>query len=335
MRALVTGGGGFLGRAIVERLVKRGDAVRSFARGDYPDLARLGVEVVRGDLEDGAAVSRAAHGVDVVFHVAAKPGIWGTRASFYGPNVLGTENVIAACRAHGIGKLVHTSSPSVVFAGRSLEGVDESVPYPDRYEAYYPETKALAEKAVAAANSASLATVSLLPHLIWGPRDNHLVPRILERGRKGQLRRIGRSENKVDSIYVDNAADAHIAAAERLAPGSPVAGKRYFLSNDEPRPLWDLVNAVLAAAGLPPVTRSVPYGFARFMGAALEGAHGLLGLEGEPRMTRFLANELATAHWFDISAAKRDLGWEPRVSIDEGLVRLTEWLSDPHHSSGT
>ncbi len=301
--------------------------MRSFARGDYPELTKLGAEVVRGDIEDAAGVAQAAKGVDVVFHVAARPGIWGPRESFYGPNVRGTENVIAACRAHGIGKLVHTSSPSVVFTGKSLEGANESVPYPEHYEAYYPETKALAEKAVVAANSPGLATVSLRPHLIWGPRDNHLVPRILERGKRGQLRRLGSSENKVDSIYIDNAADAHLAAADKLAPGSPVAGRCYFVSNGEPRPLWDLVNAILAAGGLPPVTRSIPHGLARFAGLVFEGAYGLLGLDGEPRMTRFLADELATAHWFDISAARRDLGWEPRVSIDAGLARLAEWLA--------
>jgi nucleoside-diphosphate-sugar epimerase len=327
VKTLVTGGGGFLGRAIVEQLLARGDSVRSLARGDYPELAKAGAEVVRGDIEDAAAVANAAKGVDVVFHVAARPGIWGTRESFYGPNVRGTENVIAACRAHGVGKLVHTSSPSVVFTGKSLEGVDESIPYPEHYEAYYPETKAIAEKAVVAANSPTLATVSLRPHLIWGPRDNHLVPRILERGKKGQLRRLGSSENKVDSIYIDNAAEAHLAAADKLAPGSPVAGKCYFLSNGEPRPLWDLVNSILAAGGLPPVTRSIPHGVARFAGLVFEGAYGLLGLEGEPRMTRFLADELATAHWFDISAAKRDLGWAPRVSIDAGLAKLAEWLA--------
>jgi nucleoside-diphosphate-sugar epimerase len=326
MKALVTGGGGFLGRAIVEKLVARGDSVRSLARGDYPELRALGVESVRGDIEDAETVKEAARGVEVVFHVAAKPGIWGTRESFYGPNVRGTENVLAACRAHGVVRLVHTSSPSVVFSGKSLEGVDESVPYPDHFEAYYPETKAISEKAVVAANGATLATVALRPHLIWGPRDNHLVPRILDRGRKGQLRRLGSQPNKVDSIYIDNAADAHLAAADRLAPGSRIAGKCYFLSNGEPRPLWDLVNAILAAGGLPPVTRSIPVGVARLAGRVLEAAHGVLGLEGEPRMTRFLADELGTAHWFDISAAKRDLEWTPRVSIDEGLKRLTEWL---------
>jgi nucleoside-diphosphate-sugar epimerase len=240
--------------------------------------------------------------------------------------VRGTENVIAACRAHGIPKLVHTSSPSIVFAGHDLEGVNESTPIPDHFEALYPETKAQAERAVRAVNDATLATVALRPHLIWGPRDNHLVPRVIERGKKGQLRRLGSANKKVDTIYIDNCVDAHLAACDRLAPGSKIAGKVYFLSNDDPRPLWDLVNAILAAAGLPPVTRSVPVGVARFMGGALELVHGALGLEGEPRMTRFLAGELSTAHWFDISAAKRDLEWKPRVSIEEGLKRLAEWL---------
>jgi 2-alkyl-3-oxoalkanoate reductase len=183
VKALVTGGGGFLGRAICEHLVRRGDSVRSFARGDYPDLRALGVDHVRGDIEDAGAVKKAAEGVEVIFHVAAKPGIWGTRESFYGPNVHGTENVIAACRAHGIARLVHTSSPSVVFGGKDLEGVDESTPYPDHFEALYPETKALSERAVLGVNDKNLATVALRPHLIWGQREFHLVRRVLVLGR--------------------------------------------------------------------------------------------------------------------------------------------------------
>ncbi|HZU97984.1 MAG TPA: NAD-dependent epimerase/dehydratase family protein, partial [Planctomycetota bacterium] len=318
MRALVTGGGGFLGFAVVEALVKRGDTVTSLARGDYPELRALGVKAIRGDIEDPDAVKRASEGVETVFHVAARPGIWGTRDSFYGPNVRGTENVIAACRAHGIKKLVFTSSPSVVFGGRDLEGVNESTPYPEHYDALYPETKAAAERLVVAANGEGLATVSLRPHLIWGPRDNHLVPRLIDRAKKGVLRRIGTGSKKVDTIYIDNCVDAHLAACDRLAPGSAIAGKVYFLSNDDPRPLWDLVNAILRAAQLPPVTRTVSHGLARFVGAGSELVYGLLGLESEPRMTRFLADELATAHWFDISAAKRDLEWKPRVSIEEG-----------------
>ncbi|MBI3557855.1 MAG: NAD-dependent epimerase/dehydratase family protein [Deltaproteobacteria bacterium] len=326
MKALVTGGGGFLGRAIVERLLARGDQVRSFARGDYPALRELGVQVIQGDLTDVASVADACDGVDAVFHVAAKPGIWGSRDSFYGPNVVGTENVIKSCRAHGVRRLVYTSSPSVVFGGTDLEGVNEDVAYPTRYHAHYPETKAIAERLVVAANGPELATVSLRPHLIWGPGDNHLVPRILARGRAGKLRRVGAGTNKVDSIYIDNAADAHLLAADRLAPGSAVAGKIYFLSNGEPLELSTLINGILAAGNLPPMQRSVSVGVARLAGSCLETAYRIFNIAGEPVMTRFLAEELGTAHWFDISQARRDLGYAPRVTIEEGLKRLGRWL---------
>jgi nucleoside-diphosphate-sugar epimerase len=328
MKALVTGGGGFLGGAIVRLLRERGDAVRSFARGNYPGLAALGVGQVQGDLADREAVLRAAAGCDVVFHVAAKAGVWGSYADYYRANVTGTENVLAACRAHGIDRLVHTSSPSVVFTGEDVEGGNETLPYPAHFEAHYPRTKAQAERLVLAANDTNLATVALRPHLIWGPGDNHLVPRIIARGKAGRLRRIGNRPCLVDTVHVDNAAQAHILAADRLAPGSSIAGKTYFISNGEPLPLWEMVNRILAAAGLPPVTRTVSPGVARAAGILCEALWAVFPLPGEPPMTRFLARELATAHWFDISAARRDLDYRPEISIDEGLARLAASLRE-------
>lgn len=327
MRALVTGGGGFLGRAIVERLLARGDTVRSFSRGPYPDLEALGVEVRQGDLVDARAVTDAVQGCDIVFHVAAKAGIWGPYPDYFRTNVVGTRNVLAACRSGAVRRLVYTSSPSVVFNGRDMEGVDESVPYARHFEAPYPRTKALAERLVLQANSAELATVALRPHLIWGPGDNHLVPRILARARAGRLQRIGDRPNRIDATYIDNAADAHLLAGDRLAPGSPIAGKAYFIAQDEPLPLWELVNRILQAGGLPPVTRTVAPGFAYAAGWIGELVHRVLGLESEPPMTRFVARELATAHWFDLSAARRDLGYHPAVSTEEGLRRLEQWLA--------
>lgn len=334
MKALVTGGGGFLGKAIVRMLLEEGYEVRSFSRSSYPDLARWGVEQAQGDLTETAAIDRAAQGCGIVFHVAAKAGIWGPYAEYFAANVTGTENVLAACRRNGIGRLVYTSSPSVVFDGSDMEGADESAPYPEQYEAAYPETKALAERRVLAANGPGLATVSLRPHLIWGPEDNHLAPRIIARGRAGKLRRIGSRTCLVDSVYVDNAARAHLLAADRLAPGSPVAGKAYFITNGEPLPLWDLANRILAAGGVAPVTRTVPPAVAHTAGALLETTYRLFRIKGEPAMTRFVARELSTAHWFDIGAARRDLGYEPEISIDEGMRRLGEWLRH-HPLSGT
>lgn len=324
--ALVTGGGGFLGGAIVRRLVERGWGVRSFSRGRYPDLERLGVDCRRGDLADARAVSQAVAGADVVFHVAAKAGVWGPYREYYEANVVGTRNVLEACRAHGVRKLVHTSSPSVVHSGDDIEGGDESLPYPDHFEAPYPETKAMAEQEVLASSDRDLATVALRPHLIWGPGDTQLVPRIVERGRSGALKLVDGGRKLVDSVYVDNAVDAHLLAAERLTPGAPCAGRAYFISNGEPVPVGELINRILAAAAVPPVTSSVPMGAAVAVGVVLETVHRLLGRRGEPRMTRFLARQLATAHWFDLTAARRDLGYEPRVSLDEGFERLRAWL---------
>lgn len=332
VRALVTGGGGFLGRRIAEMLCERGWAVRSFSRRAYPDLSALGVECVRGDLADADAVARACDGCGVVFHVAARAGVWGRYEDFHRPNVDGAKNVIDACRRAGTGRLVFTSSSSVVFDGRDQEGVDESAPYPTSYSAHYPKTKALAEQMVLAANGGALVTVALRPHLIWGPRDNHLVPRILARARS--LRRIGRANRLVDTTYIDNASEAHILAAERLAADSPAAGRAYFISNGEPRPLWDIVNAILAAADLPPVTRAAPRSLARAAAGCMEALYAALRLSGEPPLTRFLVEELTTAHWFDLSAARRDLGYAPRVSIDEGLGRLRSWLKDAARIGG-
>lgn len=328
MRVLVTGGGGFLGGAIVRRLRARGDTVRSISRGEHTWLAELGVEHTRADITDADAVKKSAEGCDIVFHVAAKAGIWGDPKDYEDANVAGTENVLAACREHGITKLVYTSSPSVTFNGEDQDGVDESAPYPTRWLADYPRTKAQAEKQILQVNSANLATVSLRPHLIWGPNDNHLVPRIIARAKAGQLRLVGKEDKLVDSVYIDNAADAHLLAADSLAPDAAHAGKAYFISNGEPMSMADLINGILAAAHLPPVTRRVPAGVAYAAGAIMELAYTMLGKRDEPRMTRFLARQLSTAHWFRIEAAERDFGYEPKVPIKEGLKRLEEHLKN-------
>ena len=329
MRALVTGGGGFLGLAIVRGLRKRGAEVRSFSRSAHASLDALGVEQRKGDLADPSSVSSAVQGCDIVFHVAAKPGIWGSYEEYHRPNVVGTQNVIAACRGHGVRRLVYTSSPSVVFDGRDMEGVDESVPYPPNYEAHYPRTKAMAEQLVRAANDAQLATVSLRPHLIWGPGDNHLLPRLVARARAGQLRRIGSRSKLIDAVHVDNAAAAHLLAADRLSPGSPIAGKVYFISQGEPLPMWEMVNRLLRAAGAPPVTRAVPVWLALALAWVFETAHRVTDNPREPRLTRFVVHELSTAHWFDLTAARRDLGYSPAISIAEGLELLRIALKKP------
>lgn len=325
-KVLVTGGGGFLGGAIVRQLVDRGDNVRSFSRNFYPELAQLGVEQIQGDIVDKTAVEQACKGVKLVFHAAAKPGVWGNYADYYRTNVAGTQHVIDACKKHGVLRLVYTSSPSVVFDGTDMEGVDESVPYPEKFHAHYPKTKAMAEQLVIKAADKDLMTITLRPHLIWGPKDNHLVPRIIERA--GRLVRVGSGKNLVDTIYIDNAAEAHVLAADRLKENPGLSGKVYFISQDDPVPLWDLVDDILKAAGHPPVKRAIPRKIAWLMGALFEVVFKMFRIRGEPQMTRFLADELATAHWFDIRAAKKDLGYAPTVSIKEGLSRLEQWLQN-------
>jgi nucleoside-diphosphate-sugar epimerase len=323
-KVLVTGGGGFLGGAIVGLLKQRGDDVCSFSRGSYAELETLGIDQIQGDISDQSAVDQAVKGMDLVFHVAAKPGIWGDYSDYYRTNVEGTRNIVAACIKHGVTRLIYTSSPSVVFDGSDMEGVDESVPYPQRYHAHYPKTKAIAERLVVKAAAEGLLTIILRPHLIWGPGDNHLVPRIIARAKR--LVRVGNGKNLVDTIYIDNAAEAHIMAADRLKSNPELSGRTYFISQDDPIPVWDMVDAILKAAGLDPVRRSMPHWMARLIGAFFELVYKGLNLRGEPRMTRFLADELATAHWFDIGAAKKELGYAPRISTAEGLGLLEQWL---------
>jgi nucleoside-diphosphate-sugar epimerase len=323
---LVTGGGGFLGSAIVRLLREQDFSVRILCRRHYPELDPLDVLQLRGDVADRAVVDQAVRGCQTVFHVAAKAGLWGPRREYYATNVTGTKNVLHACRRFGVPRLIFTSSPSVVFNGCDLEGVDESVPYAVRQHAAYPATKALAEQAVLAANDRNLATIALRPHLIWGPGDNNILPRLFARARAGRLYRIGRGNPLIDLTYIDNAAEAHLLAADRLEPGSSISGRPYFIAQGQPVPLWDMVNRLLEAAELPPVTKSVPLPVAMVTGAVLEAFYALLRIPGEPRMTRFLARELSTSHWYNLEAARRDLGYSPRVDLEEGLRRLAASL---------
>lgn len=324
MHALVTGGGGFLGLYIVEQLIARGDNVRVFCRGTYPRLEELNVECHRGDVRDADAVSSACEGIDAVFHTAAVPGIWGRWKLFHGINTRGTLNVIEACRQHGVQKLIFTSSPSVIYDGHPHENVDESQPYPDpsTFLCHYPHSKMLAEKAVLEANGEKLATTALRPHLIWGPRDNHLIPRLIRRAKSGWLRRVGDGSNLISMTYVENAAADHLQAANVLGPGSANAGKAYFINEPEPVNLWDWVNDLLHRAGVKPVTKSISAKAAWRIGAVFETIYRCLFLQSEPPMTRFLASQLSSSHYYNIEAAKRDFGYTPPVSVEEGMRRL-------------
>lgn len=322
MKALVTGGGGFLGQYIVEQLLARGDSVRVLSRNKYPVLEELGAEMVRADLKDRDAVARACENIDIVYHSAGLPGISLDWQPYYETNVLGTESIISASLKQGVKKLVYTSTASVVFDGKPIEGADESMPYPQKWLAHYPKSKAIAEQAVLNANRPELLTCSIRPHLIWGPRDRQLIPRLLERARKGKLFKVGNGSNLVDIIYVENCANAHLQAADALAVGSKVAGKAYFINQDAPVSCWDWINEILALVDIPPVRRTVPSGFALRLGNFFESVYGWFGWQSEPNMTRFLAGQLGVSHYFDGSAARRDFGFRPIISTEEGMKRL-------------
>ncbi len=327
MKALVTGGGGFLGSAIVKALLDKGNSVRAIQRGDYPFLKELGAEAIQGDLTRPDDINAAASGCDVIFHVAAKAGVWGDYNDYYQANVVATKNVLQACRVNNVNNLIYTSTPSVVFNGENEEGINESAPYVKNCFNAYQKTKAEAEQLVINANNTDLKTVSLRPHLIWGPGDPHLAPRIISRAKTGRLRLVGNKNNKVDSCYIDNAVQAHLLAADCLQSNKVCAGKIYFISNDEPISMADLINKILTAADLPSVNKNLPERAAYIIGYVLEKSYTLLNINNEPVMTRFVARQLSTSHWFDLSAAKQDLGYQAQVSIDEGMKCLKESLA--------
>jgi nucleoside-diphosphate-sugar epimerase len=333
-RYVVTGGGGFVGKAIACALVSRGDSVLSLARGDYPELCDLGIESARIDISsDYRSWSNLLKGASGVFHTAAKVEMWGRYKDFFQVNVEGTRNVIRACSEAGVNNLVFTSSPSVIHSGEDLRGVDESQPYPKLFHAYYPETKAQAEREVLEADSGELGgglrTVSLRPHLIWGPGDTNLVPTIIERARAGKLTRIGAGKNLIDLTYIDDCVAAHLLAMDRLEHGANIGGKVYFITQGEPVNMWDWIDQVLLRNGLSTVNRSLPREVANFLAICMQGIARCcellrldrLGIRYTPLLTQFLVSEMAGDHYFSIEAARRDLGYAPSCSIEQALER--------------
>ncbi len=325
-RVLVTGGGGFLGKAIVKKLIEKDLIVTSLSRAFYPELESLGVHQIQGDLADPYIVAKAIKDIDVVYHVAAKAGAWGAFDDYYKVNVTGTQNVIEACFKNNVKQLIYTSSPSVVFDQFDKINIDESTPYSKNYLTAYPETKGMAEKLVRKAALKGLNTIIIRPHAIWGPGDNHLLPRIIKKAKR--LKRIGRDECLLDTLYVDNAADVHILASNKLLENPSLSGNVYFVSQGEPIKIWDMVDALLDVAGLPPVKGHISANVAFKIGSIFEFIYRSLRIKKEPPLTRFMVTELSTHHYFNISKVKQDLGYSPKVSTQEGLNRLKAWYSN-------
>lgn len=319
MRVLVTGATSLVGRAVVTRLHDQGDVVTVFQRRP----SGLGTAEHLGDVADRSAVATAMEGAEAVVHLAGRVAATGSWSRFEETNVRGTQNAIDAAREAGVGRFVHVSSPSVAHGGRSLVGAAAGAADPERARGHYARSKAQAELVALAADSPDLAVVAVRPHLIWGPGDSQLVDRIVSRARAGRLAIVGSGAALIDSTYIDNAADALIAALDR----SPALGGRALVvTNGQPRPVRELLNRIVMAAGIEPPRIKVPYTVARTGGLVVERIWESRGREDDPPMTSFLAEQLGTAHWFDQRETRRALGWEPAVSLDEGFRRLHAWF---------
>jgi nucleoside-diphosphate-sugar epimerase len=313
MNVLVTGGTGFLGSHLASALLARGHRVRLMGR-DFSGVAALlarGASPIAADLRDRAAVMAACAGADAVFHVGALSAAWGRRADFHAINVGGTAAVIAGCRGHGIGRLIYVSSPSVVFDGRDHRDLTEAAPYPRRFASVYSLTKKLGEDLVNAATD--LQTVILRPKAIFGPGDRALLPRMIAAARQGRLPQVGDGRNLVDLTYVENVALALLLALDADA----VIGKTYTITNGEHVRLWEVIRLVLRRLGLPDRLRPLPLGVALAAAGAMELRAALSGRE--PLLTRYTAAILGRTQTYDISAARRDLGYAPHISVAEGI----------------
>jgi nucleoside-diphosphate-sugar epimerase len=325
MRVLLTGATGFLGRAVARRLVDAGHTVAALVRDTDADLNSLGVEPQEGDLASLDAVVAAATGCDAVVHCAARVGPFARIDEYYDINVRGTDHVLAACEIADVRRLVFTSCAGVVIEHGDLNGVNESQRVAQRAPTAYLASKALAERHVLAANGPRFATIALRPHLLWGPGDAVWLPKLASLARAGRLRLFGEAGKKIDHCYIDNAADAHLAALERLEPGAAIAGKPYFITQGEPGPAEGFINGLLRAAGYPVEMRRLSAMLTRTLAATAGARRTFAG--ADPLLTPDTLALLRQATWFNIAAARRDLGYSPRVGTAEGLARLSAHLA--------
>ncbi len=326
IKVLVTGGGGFLGMAIVKRLLENGYSVSSFSRSEYPEFQALGVQAFRGDLADRDSVSSAVENQDIVIHSGALAGFWGPAKNFYHSNVLGTQNIVDACLEFKVKKLLYISSASVVFSGKDIENGGPDIPYPKKHQNHYSRTKRLGEKLVLEANNEALKTISLRPHIILGPGDKHILPRLIDRAKSGKLRIIGNGRNFIDIVYIDNLVDACMCTLEAMDNSSECLGKSYFITNGQPVLLWDFINELLSGINQTRITKKIPAPVALVIAKTLTGITRILIPAKEPVLTPYLVKELSQNHWFNIEYSKRDLGYDPKVSNKETLEKLIQGL---------
>lgn len=317
MRVLVTGGRGMLGGAVVRELVGRGHDVTCLQRS--PAGHDGSVREVLGDVTNRGDVERALDSCTAVVHLAALVSMHGEWADFERVNVEGTRIVLDAALGSGVDRFVQVSSPSVAHAGEPLVGVGAEPADPDGARGHYARSKALAEQLVLSAGA--MSTVAVRPHLVWGPGDTQFVARIAERARRGRLVFVDDGAALIDTTYVDNAADAIGQALDRcLLP--EVRGKAFVVTNGEPRTVREILSRIALAVGAPPPTRGVPFVAARAAGGVVETAWRRGNRADEPALTAFVAEQLATAHWFDQRQTREALAWRPRVSLEEGFARL-------------
>ncbi|MDP9336488.1 MAG: NAD-dependent epimerase/dehydratase family protein [Actinomycetota bacterium] len=319
MKVLVTGATSLLGGAVAQRLHSRGDDVTVFQRRP----SGLGLREVLGDVADRRAVEAAVAGAEVVIHAAARVTVVGSWSAFAQTNVTGTANMLDAARATGVNRFVYVSSPSVANAGTSLVGAPAGPADPDSARDNYSRSKASAELLALGATTNGFSVVAVRPHLVWGPGDTQLIGRIVSRARQGRLAVIGSGGALIDTTYIDNAADAIVATADHAGG---LGGRAFVVSNGQPRPVRELLNRIAFVAGLEPPRLRVPVAVARAAGTVLERAWEALHREDDPPITRFLAEQLSTAHWFDQRETRRALGWHPAVGLDEGFARLESWF---------
>ncbi len=330
MRVLLTGGSSLLGAGVARVLRARGDDVRVLQRRPAPVAAELGLTEHLAELSDAAAVARALEGVEAVIHLAARVGVVGSAGQFHATNVVGTRTVLDAARTAGVSRFVFISSPSVAHSGSALAGTGADAANPTSAKGHYSRSKAQAELDVLSADAPGFVTIAIRPHLIWGPGDTQLVGRIVDRARSGRLALVGGGRALIDTTYIDNAVDAVVAALDHAPAGH---GQAFVISNGEPRTVDELFERICSAGGVPAPTRSVPRSLAWAGGALAEGVWRLGRRTDDPPMTRFLASQLATAHWFDQRRARMVLDWSPRVSLEQGFALLAQASQARSHAT--